>query len=64
MSASIDQAFIKHYQSEVQVAYQFFTEFVRPAVDETCGRLARSVGGEVGFVMVRTSPRISWIRGA
>jgi hypothetical protein len=23
-----------------------------------------SVGGEVGFVMVRTSPRISWIRDA
>ncbi len=44
--------------------YQFFTEFVRPAGDETCGRLAGSVGGEVGFVMVRTSPRISWIRDA
>jgi hypothetical protein len=36
----------------------------RPAADETCGRLAGSVGGEVGFVMVRTSPRISWIRDA
>jgi hypothetical protein len=23
-----------------------------------------SVGGEVGIVMVRTSPRISWIRDA
>jgi hypothetical protein len=28
-------------------------------VDETYGRLARSVGGEVGFVMVPTSPRVS-----
>ena len=44
--------------------YQFATGFVRPAVDETCGRLAGSVGGEVGFVMVRSSPRISWTRDA
>jgi hypothetical protein len=33
-------------------------------VNETYGRLVRSVGGEVGIVMVRTSPRISWIRDA
>ena len=47
-----------------RLAYQFVTGFVRPAVDETCGRLAGSVGGEVGFVMVRSSPRISWTRDA
>jgi hypothetical protein len=40
--------------------YQFRTGFARPTGDETCGRLVRSVGGEVGFVMVRASPRISW----
>jgi hypothetical protein len=45
-------------------AYQFATGFARPAGDETCGRLAESVGGEVGFVMVRPSPRISWTRDA
>ncbi len=46
------------------IPYQFFTEFVRSAVDETYGRLAGSVGGEVGVVMVRASPRISWTRDA
>jgi hypothetical protein len=44
--------------------YQFATRLARPAGDETRGRLVESVGGEVGFVMVRASPRISWTRDA
>jgi len=44
--------------------YEFPTGSARPTGNETCGRLARSVGGEVGLVMVRTSPRMSWTRDA
>src|SRR5215213_6082161 len=47
-----------------RIWYQFATGFARPAGDETYGRLLGSGGGEVGFVMVRTSPRISWTRDA
>ncbi len=47
-----------------RIPYEFLTGSARPTGHETCGRLARSVGGEVGFVMVRTSPRMSWTRDA
>ena len=34
-----------------------------PAKDETCATVSRSADGEIGQSMVRSSPRISWIRG-
>ena len=49
MSALIDQAFIKHYQSEVQVAYQRQGSKLRPTLRSKCDvRGASTVFQKVG----------------
>jgi hypothetical protein len=43
--------------------HELLTGVRRPAGDETGIEWRGAVGGEVGFVLVHTSPRMSWTRG-
>ena len=44
-------------------AHELLTGVRRPAGDETGIEWRGAAGGEVGFVLVHTSPRMSWTRG-
>ena len=43
--------------------HELLTGVRRPAGDETGIEWRGAAGGEVGFVLVHTSPRMSWTRG-
>ena len=43
--------------------HELLTGVCRPAGDETGIEWRGAAGGEVGFVLVHTSPRMSWTRG-
>lgn len=43
--------------------HELLTGVRRPAGDETGIEWRGATGGEVGFVLVHTSPRMSWTRG-
>jgi hypothetical protein len=49
-------------QAAVQ-PHELLTGVRRPAGDETGIEWRGAAGGEVGFVLVHTSPRMSWTRG-
>ena len=47
----------------VEIMHELLTGVRRPAGDETGIEWRGAAGGEVGFVLVHTSPRMSWTRG-